>query len=251
MWHWPRSLLPKDYKQFWYRLILLSFIGHLIALFFFFFHTGKENLKLTVFSRSKPVEVVFMPLYKKVPGAAKRLAAAKAGDKQNGSIKVIKKKTIKKTSKPKVVSKPKAAKKPEVKKKVVAKKVKKTAKKPDLKLKQQKVKIKPKKVVQEEAAVAIKTESPVFVGRQDLKSLQMAKEIEQVVAKYWHPPVGFAVDTECVVQIEVDSVGTVQDFELKKKSGVLAYDMSVRQAVPKIVFPEMFWSKTLTIAFKQ
>jgi hypothetical protein len=216
-----------------------------------------------VFSRSKSINVVFVPLYKTIPGVQKQLAKVKSRGSA-AKINVVRKKKITKSNIAKQVVKAQVEK---IVKKIKPK-PKPVVKKTNLKLKQQAVKMKPKPVVKEkpQQVVAKKTTAvkavskpveavtvpePIFVGRKDLKNLQMAKDIETVVAKYWHPPIGFAKDTECTVQVTVNSQGRSSGFSIVKSSKVLAYDMSVRQSVPQIIYPQSVRNKTLTIVFKQ
>lgn len=261
-WRWPRNWQPKGYRQFWFRLVIFSLLGHLIFLFLGFFYHGRDNIKLTVFSQKRLVEVVVVPFYKKIVNTQKMLNAAPKSESQK--TKVVQKKITPKAVEKKI--EPKKAKLPVIKKEIVKEvsKSKLAPKKNDLKLPEQVIKT--KSPISEQKSEPIKPETkpkvikseltselnePVYIGRHDLKNLQISQELEAVIIKNWQPPLGFDPDIECIVELTVDQLGKVTNFVIKKSSNIMVYDMSVKRIFAKIVMPKAVHNKTLTIVFKQ
>lgn len=237
-------------------------LGHWVVLFFGFFYRGHDDIKVTVFSQKRLVEVVVVPLYKKMANTQKMLNAAPKSESQKA--KIVQKKIAPKLTEKKV--EPKKT-KPPITKKEIAKeafKVKTAPKKIDLKTPEQVVKKKspvPEKKIEsikQETKQEIKQEvskselnEPIYIGRHDLKNLQIAQELEAVIVKSWQPPLGFDADTECMVELTIDQAGRVANFVIKKSSNIMVYDMSVRRIFAQIVMPAAVHNKTLTIIFKQ
>ncbi len=260
MWRWPQNWQLKKHNQFWLKLIGFSFLGHLIVLGFAFFSHKKTNLKLTVFAKPrKNVEVIFMPMYKKIDQKPANLLP---GKKQIAKKSEIKKPEIKKTEIKPVEKKPKPEVKkntkkvePKIKKKVIDQVKKKTPDKPKV------IKPESKNIPkQPELKAEIKPESnlvlapiinePIYLGRQDLKEFQLMNELESVLVQNWQPPIGFGPQVECVVEIVVGSAGEIIDLVIKKSSNILAYDMSVRRNFNGMVLPKSASNKTLTVVFR-
>ena len=254
MWHWLPSLPLKGYRQFWSRLLFFSVLGHLALLFFGLFYRRSDNVKVTIFSQTRPTEVIFVPLYKKFPEAQKRIAQGSKlvsatglahQKKPKAAVKVVSKVAIKPAVKPSTV-------------KIASKAV---PKKTNLKIKQQAVKMKAEaadKKIAPTAETKIKPATeipsltePIYIGRHDLQNLQMVQELEAVIVKSWQPPAGFGADVECTVELAVDEAGRVSNFLLKKSSNILVYDLSVRRIFAQIILPQSVRKKTLTIVFKQ
>ncbi len=266
VWHWLPSLQPKRHNYFWFRLVFFSALGHLILLLVVLGSQKRSNVKLTVFSKPRGIEVVFVPLYKKVPLVQSKINQAKlAPTSVRTDIKkkqpVIAKKEEKKTVKS---VKPDVAKKVASTKKVAPKQVKKdVSKKTVLKIKEPVSKIKPLvkpeikpapvvdlvKKVENNTQIAVPSE-PIYIGRQDLKDLQMFGELELVLLQNWQPPVGFGSDVECVVELVSGPSGEIISLEIKKSSNILAYDMSVRRNFNGMTLPKSAVNKTFTIVFK-
>lgn len=267
-WHSLQNFLPKGHKQFWLKVILFSLAGHITIMFLGLVNKSRKPIELTVFSKSRPVEVVFVPLYKKMAGVQKRIDTAKKA--KNGKTQFVKNSVTKPVVKPNVPKKlePKKldiknveqVKKVVEPKKVETKKVeakpKVVPKKTDLKLQEQQVVVKvPEPVVEKIVEPAVIAEpgldEPIYIGRHDLQNLQMALELEAVIVKSWQPPLGLSNEIECTVELVVDHKGKVVNFTIKKTSGVMVYDMSVKRIFSQIVMPATIWNKTLTIVFKQ
>lgn len=268
VWHWLPNLQPKKHNYFWLQLALFSLLGHLILLLIALGSHKRTNMNLTVFSSPRGIEVVFVPLYKKVPMVQDKINQAKlaqasvetsvttgAKKKQPVLAKSEQKKTVKK-----LPVKTNLTKKPE--KKVQAKKN--IPKKTVLKIKDPVSKVKPElkpeikpvpiesleKSVEKNSEQIVLPNEPIYVGRQDLKELQMFGELEQVLIQNWQPPVGFGADVECIVELVSGLSGEIISLEIKKSSKILAYDMSVRRNFNGMILPKSAANKTFTIVFK-
>lgn len=275
MWHWRPNLQLRSHNQFWLRLVAFSLIGHLLILGILLFRRHGETLKLTVFSKPRSIEVVLMPLYKHIAkqlpsaGAARSVPASKSKvvlkPKPNNAIKPI----AKKAATPIKVAKSKPAKpkkEPLLKLKEQPVKMKavkpeaKTAKKQAAKVESKsKAKVEPvpaapivmsQPVAEVEVGEVVDVAEPILVGRKDLQTLELAQEIETLIAKTWRPPVGFGSEMSCTVELSIDQAGKATKFTITKSAGVLMYDLSVRQVIPQIVFPDQVRNQTLTIVFK-
>ena len=288
MWLWLQNMRPQSHKQFWYYIAVSCFIGHLLFLIFSFRYQGQKPLDLTIFASARATEVVFLPAYKKVPGARGKLAQGKIGKQGKNSVKGASRsvgrtaKSVKssagiaKQAKPDtytvpvkankkldVKAKSSSASKTQVKDKVAVKQVEpvKTSvvepaatspEAPAKDLKQPLKLIESVDAVEEEPIlIGIGTEGAVALGREDLVAWQAAQELESVIVQSWRPPTGFGKELVCQVQLSVDQSGHVSSFEIKQGSGVLAYDLSIRQVLPKLIFPETVRNKILIISFKQ
>ena len=266
VWHLLPSLQLKGYRQFWFRLIICSLFGHLMLLLPAFFWHKNENVKFTVFARNRPVEVVFMPLYKRAPAAAKKINLAQSNPARKAIIKTkpddSRKSLVKKIDPKKNTPKNKpVVKKTDLKLKSKPVKFSETVKplvpssKPIIMPKEEPKKtsvIENKQVIKPEQDKQISTDlnEPIYIGRSDLKDLQIMQELQAVIAQNWLPPVGFGEDITCVIELRVDAIGKF-DCEIKKSSGVLVYDLSVRRALTQIEIPKSVYQKTLTLIFKQ
>jgi len=101
-------------------------------------------------------------------------------------------------------------------------------------------------------ATAVDTQQDIiYLGSDDLVVLRMHQEIEQEITHYWEPPIGLSHELLCVTRIKIDAHGRVSEVIFEKKSGVLAYDISVRTAAHKIVLSQWAYNKELVITFKQ
>lgn len=254
MWHWLPNLQLKKHNYFWLKLASFSFLGHLILLLMALYSHQKAKVSLTVFSKPRGIEVVFVPLYKKVPLAQSKINQAKmAQANPKASLKKASKSLPVKNLPVKALPA-----KPVPAKKVQEQKV--LPKKAIVKLKEQVVKIKPeikteiKAQVEPETQVTSKQEllpnEPIYIGRQDLKDLQMFGELEAVLMQNWQPPAGFGADVECVVELVSGAQGEILSLVIKKSSQILAYDMSVRRNFNEMILPKSASNKTFTIVFR-
>ena len=90
---------------------------------------------------------------------------------------------------------------------------------------------------------------PVYIGKKEIESLSVEYEIEREVKKHWRPPAGLSKGLSCTMHILVDWSGRAKQSRVSKASGVLAFDISVRNAVPKMCLPKSVRGKELNITF--
>ena len=291
MWLWLQNMRPQSHKQFWYYVAVSCLTGHLMFLMFSFRYHGQKPLDLTVFANARATEVIFLPAYKKIPGAQSKLAQGRVGKPAVGDVKksvgqgarrvktgvavakrskldtyAVPSKTVpvKHSKKLDIGSKSKSSGQVQVKNKTAQPVESVAASKPEEPVKAVKQPLKiidqvepvavPEPVgeeVNEPILIGLGTDGAIALGREDLAAWQAAQELESVIVQSWRPPTGFSKELVCQVQLMVDSQGHVASFEIKKGSGVLAYDLSIRQALPKLIFPKTVQNKILIISFKQ
>lgn len=87
----------------------------------------------------------------------------------------------------------------------------------------------------------------LFVGTQDLDTLEIQQAITQSILQYWKPPVGLSKNKTCQVTITLSAQGVVQNTVVSKTSGVPSFDICARSAVVKAVYPKEVWNKKITI----
>lgn len=83
----------------------------------------------------------------------------------------------------------------------------------------------------------------------DMASYQ--KCIQQEVGRLWKPPLGVPRGTICRIGFLVDRKGKVQNFEIKKRSSVLIYDLSILRIAHLFKFDKKLWGKNFTVDFCQ
>jgi len=272
MWRWLPSLRLKKHKQFWLQLAAISLFGHCVGLSIILFRRKRKNLHLTVFSQPREVSVVLLPLYKhlskqevvkaKVVESKKPLKINKLTKPKAKPVATAKKQKVIAEQKPKVSSpapklkfqeqpeKSKAPAKMQPNQVVAAGPV--SAKKVDPASKNEPkvLALKPEQQELKKVVADVEKEAENLVGRKDLLDLQIIREVEAAVAQKWRPPVGFGSDLACIVELEIDGQGLAKGFVIKKSAGVLLYDLSVRQALPQIIFPTSVRNQVLTVVFK-
>ena len=104
------------------------------------------------------------------------------------------------------------------------------------------------------AAVPLETAldaNAVYVGTTEADALLMQQEIKAEVERCWRPPTGLAPELMCHITVRVGWDGVIAHMDIIKKSGVLMYDISAREAVAAMTFPKITWGKDLTIIFNQ
>lgn len=278
MWHWQVKKLKKLIYS--HRLLLTGLAcasaGHMILLLFFIvgYQTGKE-LRITINPNQSPASVVLMPLVKKTNNIRK--ASAKSGTTQvkDSKPKVEPITSLKKDNdKPKqlllktTLNTPKTLpKKEQPKKKVVQKKsIPSAVKKNEPPKTEPKSAEQVKHIVKNETPPIVKKEErimpihaiteqptlePVAVGYEELQELQMHDYFRQEIVRNWSPPPGFGNNVECEIQLQVSRAGLIEKIEIKKSSGSLAYDTSVKRAIKAITIPKWAYDKSVYLQFKQ
>ncbi|BDC34702.1 hypothetical protein Noda2021_06600 [Candidatus Dependentiae bacterium Noda2021] len=278
MWRWQ---VKKQLENFYTNNSLLckALAGasalHVLVLALFITGTkSSKDLHITI-GKAMPhsASVVVMPLVKRVTQARTPLTQSKTIVKKKSAPVPIKNTTVVKAqtvAPKKVAQKPKPALKPVVPEKKVAAK-KEPDKKPIVKNEPKKVELprteKPQEEVKRVAtsdnvapAISNNTanakpesliEEPVLVGYEQLEELKMQEYFEQEIAQKWSPPPGFAADTGCQVQLTISAQGVIEKITIKKSSGSLAYDTSVRMAVGTLTVPKWAYNRSVHLYFKQ
>ncbi|HEX4069045.1 MAG TPA: TonB C-terminal domain-containing protein [Candidatus Babeliales bacterium] len=79
------------------------------------------------------------------------------------------------------------------------------------------------------------------------KQAQLQKELVQT----WKPPIGVSPNCICEVAFFVSSKGKIENIKMIQSSGVMMFDISVRQALFAMKMPQWTYGKPFTISFKQ
>ena len=88
----------------------------------------------------------------------------------------------------------------------------------------------------------------------DYKEVEMLRRnalLQQELVKQWQPPFGVPQDAACEVSFYVDRQGITKNVSFIKKSGIMMYDISARNAVLSMKMPQWTHGKTITINFTQ
>jgi|WetSurMetagenome_2_1015567.scaffolds.fasta_scaffold65742_4 colicin import membrane protein len=91
-----------------------------------------------------------------------------------------------------------------------------------------------------------------LVGEYDTKDLRMYhKHVQQEIDQHWRPPVGVPKGTISIGLFKIGSNGTVEKFELIKRSNILIYDLSIIRDARKCQFDKCLWDKQFKVEFRQ
>lgn len=90
----------------------------------------------------------------------------------------------------------------------------------------------------------------VYGSHRELEAMQQFQELQQEMARCWHPPVGIAAHVFCQIAVSYDWDGKLVSMEMVKPSGILMFDVSSRNAVSQMEAPKFVRGKTFTITFK-
>lgn len=271
MWLWLQNNNKSNLKTFFKKIFIVSLLVHLIFLIICFFGFKGKVLNLDIFLNkdllnNPPVPVIFLPFAKNIPGSVEQLKKlSKKSRMSKKSKKTFVKKSIvlkknKITKKPILISKPKNNKKIEPKKTEIIKNNLKEMEKiipqnEEPKLSEQEIKkvepLKPdiKKIEPNEIVNELNLDEPVtiYLGAKDMQGYQLVFNIQREILKYWKPPMGLPKGIECKVNIKVDKEGKVENLKIEKSSKVLAYDISLRNAILKSVMPHEVKGREFTL----
>jgi len=90
-----------------------------------------------------------------------------------------------------------------------------------------------------------------FLTLSDQEQAIYHKKIQEEVQKLWRPPLGAPRGTKCVVSFVVGPDGTIESFEIVKRSNMLIYDLSIQRVAMKFKFDKSLWGKKFRIDFQQ
>ncbi|GMU19431.1 MAG: hypothetical protein AMXMBFR12_06230 [Candidatus Babeliales bacterium] len=287
MLHWQ---VPKWLSKFsleaW--VIICSILLHLfvlIALFVAYQGTANFNVTISGSMINPDAEIVFMPLHrsikqqnkttsaviKKTNSGSKSIVAPK--DEPDATIvKIIQTKPRSKVTKEskKAVDK----KNDKSNKETVAKKETKTEAKAPSKNEKPEQKVEEKKITPEVVNKVIEdtkvtnnnpTNSSiatdgaidkavdaniVYVGQEEMDSLQAQEYIQQELAQHWAPPAGMRSDLQAIITLTIDFEGVIKHIELTQASGNLLFDTAAKKAAAHITTARWAYGKKFAITFK-
>jgi len=85
----------------------------------------------------------------------------------------------------------------------------------------------------------------------EVEALRRGAQLQKELVQKWKPPIGISPDCMCEVSFSVSTSGAIEDLKMAKSSGVMMYDISVRQALFAMKMPQWTYGKPLIISFKQ
>lgn len=268
MLRWPRVKLPERFRVLG-SLWLISCSAH--ALLFIMVSLlssagGRQALVVSAARRNRDARIVLLPMMKTVrntkfdSSSQKKTVVAKKKPKpvKKTVSPKPKKQLAKKTPVPKkpstTVAQSKVA-KPAPKKKAqtpikksaptVAKIIKPADKKKTQTKKIEKLAQNKKAPKQVEGA-----ENIIYVGRDDLRALQVQNVVADALQKNWRPPSGVAQETMCQVSFDVGKDGKACNVKMQDGSSVFIFDVAARTAIMQAHFSPSARGKQFTVAFK-
>lgn len=84
----------------------------------------------------------------------------------------------------------------------------------------------------------------------EVEALRKQAQLQKEIVQTWKPPIGVSPDCRCEVSFFVRSTGKIEDIKMIKISGVIMFDISVRQALFAMKMPQWTYGKPFTINFK-
>lgn len=85
----------------------------------------------------------------------------------------------------------------------------------------------------------------------EVEALRRGAQLQKELVSTWKPPMGVSPDCVCEIAFYVTKTGALQDLNITKKSGVMMYDISARNALYAMKMPRWTYDKPFTITFKQ
>ncbi len=85
----------------------------------------------------------------------------------------------------------------------------------------------------------------------EVEALRRGAQLQKELVNTWKPPMGVSPDCVCEITFYVTNTGALQDVNITKKSGVMMYDISARNALYAMKMPRWTYNKPFTITFKQ
>lgn len=100
------------------------------------------------------------------------------------------------------------------------------------------------------AASSSDTSNIVYVGQEEMDSLQAQEYIQQELAQHWAPPAGMRSDLFALITLTIDFEGIIKQVELTQSSGNLLFDTAAKKAAAQITPARWTYGKKLAITFK-
>lgn len=90
----------------------------------------------------------------------------------------------------------------------------------------------------------------LYVGQQELDSLQMQDYLQQEMAQHWSPPAGMRENISCVVKVMIGFNGLISGVVIEQSSGVLIFDGAAKRAASQFTPPQWAYGKEIILTFK-
>lgn len=262
------------------RVIFCSTILHAILLVaLFVVYQGSANFNVTVSGSmiNPDAEIVFMPLHRSIKQVSKGVAAPNKQTPSKSNTVSAKEPQLLGTTIVKIRTQPtknaaaKDKKKTQLKKEAAAKKDAKTPAKELPKDDKSPVKAEekkseepaPQKTIEAKntsnttanAAAPIATDATsdshiVYVGQEEMESLQAQEYIQSELAQHWAPPAGMRADLHAIITLTIDFEGNIKQVELTQPSGNLLFDAAAKKAAALITPARWAYGKKFAITFK-
>lgn len=85
----------------------------------------------------------------------------------------------------------------------------------------------------------------------EVEALRKQAQLQKEIVQTWKPPIGVSSDCVCEISFFVTQRGKIENIKIIKSSGVMMFDISVRQALFAMEMPQWTYGKPFTIDFKQ
>jgi hypothetical protein len=85
----------------------------------------------------------------------------------------------------------------------------------------------------------------------EVEALRKQAQLQKEIVQTWKPPIGVSPDCMCEVSFFINSTGKIENIKIVKSSGVMMFDISVRQALFAMKMPQWTYGKPFTISFSQ
>lgn len=90
----------------------------------------------------------------------------------------------------------------------------------------------------------------VYVGQEEMESLQAQEYIQQELAQHWAPPAGMRSDLQAIVTLTIDFEGNIKQVDITTASGNLLFDAAAKKAAAQITPARWAYGKKFAITFK-
>ncbi len=94
------------------------------------------------------------------------------------------------------------------------------------------------------------TQDVIYVGRDDLRAMQVQHVVADALQKNWRPPSGIAKETYCQISFDIDKEGKACNIVMQQHSKVLIFDVAARTALLQAHFNPAAEGQKFTVAFK-
>lgn len=101
-----------------------------------------------------------------------------------------------------------------------------------------------------DATVGSSDSNIVYVGQEEMDSLQAQEYIQQELAQHWAPPSGMRSDLTAIVTLTIDFEGVIKHVDLTTASGNMLFDTAAKKAASQITPARWAYGKKFAITFK-